>query len=143
NDIDVGRGNLDHVLVGPGGIYLLESKWLSGVASVSRGVLTVTWPEDPDDGYENTTFARRARTDAALVACHMRDRGMPRIWVQPVIVLWANFDQDPVVSDGVAWLRGKQLADALLRQPIRLSPDDIGRATNALRSLGTDVPRNS
>jgi hypothetical protein len=57
NDIDIGLGNIDHVLIGPPGVFLLESKWLAGLVSVSRGVLTVTPREDPDDGYENHTFA--------------------------------------------------------------------------------------
>jgi hypothetical protein len=138
NDIDLGRRNIDHVLVGPPGVFLLESKWLSGLVSVARGVLTVSWREDPDDGYENTNFARRARTDSALVSSHLRDAGMPGLWVQPVIVLWATFDQGPVVSDGVAWVRGEQIAEAMLRQPHRLSRDQIERAHRALRTL--DAP---
>jgi hypothetical protein len=106
---------------------------------VSRGVLTVTWREDPDDGYENHTFARRARTDAALVACHLRDSGMPSTWVRPVIVLWARFDQPPVLSDRVAWIEGKQLAGALARQPVKLTPPQIERAAAVLTSLGTEL----
>jgi hypothetical protein len=139
NDIDIDRGNIDHVLIGPPGVFLLESKWLAGLVSVSRGALTVRWREDPDDGYENHTFARRARTDAALVACHLRDSGMPSAWVQPVIVLWARFDQPPVLSDGVAWIEGKQLAGALARQPARLRDRDIARAATLLQSLGTQL----
>jgi len=135
NDIDTGRGNIDHVLIGPPGIFLLESKWLSGIVSVSRGVMTVTWREDPDDGYDNHSFARRARTDAALVASHLRDSGMPATWVQPVIVLWATFDQPPVLSEGVAWVQGKQLAAALERRPARLSQREIERAAQLVASV--------
>jgi hypothetical protein len=53
NDIDTGRGNIDHLLIGPPGVFLLDSKNLSGVLSVKAGVLSVRWREDPDDGYEN------------------------------------------------------------------------------------------
>jgi hypothetical protein len=135
-DIDVGRGNIDHVLIGPPGVFVLETKSLAGLVSVSRGVLKVTWREDPDDGYENCTFARRARTDAALVACHLRDSGMPRTWVQPVIVLWAAFEQPPVLSDGVAWIQGKQLASSMGRRPVKLTPVEIGQAASLLGALG-------
>jgi hypothetical protein len=111
--------------------------------TVSRGVLTVSWREDPDDGYENTTFARRARTDAALVSCHLRDSGLPGLWVQPVIVVWATFDQGSVESGGVAWVRGRQIADAILRQPNRLSRNQVERAASALRSLGVESLQSS
>jgi hypothetical protein len=139
HDIDIGRGNIDHVLIGPPGVFVLESKWLAGVLSVSRGVLTVTSREDPDDHYENHTFAPRARTDAALVACQLRDCGMPGTRVQPVIVLWAKFDQPPVLSGRVAWIQGKQLADALARRPVKLSQPDIERAAALVISLGPAV----
>jgi hypothetical protein len=141
NDIDIGRGNIDHVLIGPPGVFLLESKWLAGLVSVSRGVLTITAREDPDDSYENREFARRARTTAALVACHLRDSGMPGTWVQPVIVLWAKFDQPPVLSDRVAWIQGKQLAGALGRQPVRLTQPDIERAAALVMSRDLSAQR--
>jgi hypothetical protein len=32
------QGNLDHIAIGPGGVYLLDSKWLGGDATV-----TATW----------------------------------------------------------------------------------------------------
>jgi hypothetical protein len=41
HDVDVRHGNLDHILVGPPGIFLLESKKLDGAMSVERGVLSV------------------------------------------------------------------------------------------------------
>src|SRR3954451_17974120 len=45
HDIDTGRGNFDHILVGPAGVFLLETKNLSGRQSVDHGVLSVRWPE--------------------------------------------------------------------------------------------------
>jgi hypothetical protein len=63
NDIDIGRGNLDHVLIGPPGVFLLDSKKLHGVLSVSAGVLSIRWREDHADGYENRRLAPRMRND--------------------------------------------------------------------------------
>jgi hypothetical protein len=56
-----------------------------------------------------------------------------------VVVLWASFDQPPVLSDGVAWIQGKQLADALARRPARLREQDIARAATLLQSLGPQL----
>ena len=53
HDIERDRGgNIDHVLIGSTGIYVLETKNPGGRCSVSNGVLSVRWREDPTDGYE-------------------------------------------------------------------------------------------
>jgi hypothetical protein len=70
NDIDIGNGNVDHVLVGPPGVFLLDSKNLHGVLSVSAGVLSVRWREDPADGYENRQLAPRMRSLACVLETH-------------------------------------------------------------------------
>lgn len=57
NDVRTGRGNPDHVLVGPADVFLLETKNLGGTVSVERGVLAVRWLEDSDDGYEARQIA--------------------------------------------------------------------------------------
>lgn len=64
NDIDTGQGNIDHVLVGPAGVFMLESKRLAGGVRVDAGKLVVRWHEDPEDGYENDSIAARAKGSA-------------------------------------------------------------------------------
>ena len=80
-------GNIDHVIVGPGGVYLLESKDLTGVVSVRHGTLSLRWREDPRDGYENPHIAPRARAAAAELSAHLRATVGTRVWVQPVVVI--------------------------------------------------------
>src|SRR5947209_1430532 len=41
HDVDTGHGNRDHVLVGPTGTYLLDSKSPGGVIEVSEGAVRV------------------------------------------------------------------------------------------------------
>ncbi len=134
NDIDRGRGNIDHVLVGPAGVFLLETKNLNGLCSVQRGALSVRWREDPDDGYENRSIAPRARAVAAELAEALRTAGLRRHWVQPVVVLWAEFSQRSVESESVAWVRGKDLADVLGHRPIRLTTEEIAEVVRALEA---------
>lgn len=124
NDINTGNGNIDHVLVGPAGIFMLESKRLAGQVRVEAGKLTVRWHEDPDDGYENESIARRAR--GAAFDLHTRiDTTGSRHWVQAVVVLWADFEQRSIEHDHVAWVRGDQLANVLARRPIKYSGDEL------------------
>src|SRR4051794_31122357 len=93
HDVDTGRGNLDHIVVGPGGVFLLESKNLSGTLRVEYGVLSVRWREDPNDGYDNRQLTPRMRARAAELSAVLRARGLARIWVQPIVVLWGKFEQ--------------------------------------------------
>jgi hypothetical protein len=41
HDVDPGRGNIDHIAIGPPGIFLVDSKDLHGTVSVERGRLSV------------------------------------------------------------------------------------------------------
>lgn len=78
NDIDWGRGNIDHVLVGPPAIFVLETKKLRGTCSVQRGLLSVRWREDPADGYESSSIGPRTRAASAALAETLRADGLRR-----------------------------------------------------------------
>lgn len=138
NDINTEHGNIDHVLVGPAGILMLESKRLPGQVRVEAGKLTVRWHEDLDDGYENESIARRAR--GAAFDLHSRiDTPGSSHWVQAAVVLWADFEQRSIERDKVAWVRGDQLANVLARRPVRYTGDElrelISRTNDAVRTL--------
>jgi hypothetical protein len=132
NDLDTGHGNIDHVLIGPAGVFLLETKNLGGIITVEHGVLCVRWHEDPSDGYENNRLAARVRGAAAMLAERLRAQG-DGYWVQPLVVLWGAFDQRSIESDRVAWVRGKDLANVLAQRPITLDEVQISQAAAALR----------
>lgn len=143
NDIPTVHGNIDHVLVGPAGIFMLESKRLAGQVRVEAGKLSVRWHEDPDDGYENESIARRARGTAVVLHSWIDAPGSSH-WVQAVVVLWADFEQRSVERDKVAWVRGDQLANVLARRPTKYSGDElrevISRTRDAVRTLREDQP---
>ena len=138
HDVQHRGGNFDHVLVGPAGVFLLETKNLRGNVAVKRGVLSVRWPEAPDDGYDNEHLARRARASAATLSGLLQGEGI-RIWVQPVVVLWGRFDQASIQSESVAWVAGKALTRVLRARPTALSAGDIGRVTAILGSAAFAV----
>jgi hypothetical protein len=133
NDIDTGRGNLDHVLVGPGGVFVLESKRLAGQVRVSDGRLIVRWHEDPEDGYENATVAVRARAGAASVREQLAEHGV-YTWVHSVVVLWSDFDQRSIESEKVGWVRGSELAAVLSQRPTVYTGAALDRVVDAVAS---------
>jgi hypothetical protein len=135
NDVDTGRGNIDHVLVGPAGVFVLETKHLNGDASVRGGVLSIRWREDPDDGYKLARLAGVLKHRSSIVAGHLEAAGFGRLRVQPLVVLWADFEQGSVLSEGVAWVRGDMLVEALRRQAEVLTPVQVQCATSAVLTL--------
>jgi hypothetical protein len=133
NDIDTGHGNIDHVLVGPAGVFMLESKRLAGQVRVVSGKLVVRWHEDPEDGYENETIASRARGAAADL--HRRiDLAGTRPWVQATVVLWADFEQGSIKRDNVAWIHGNDLRAVLEARPVEYSGESLERVTASTRA---------
>lgn len=134
NDVQTERGNIDHILVGPPGVFLLETKRLGGIVSVERGALSVRWHEDPDDGYDARQIGPRTRALAAQLAERVKESGAPNVWVQPVVVLWSDFPQGSVQSDGVAWVAGKCLAAVLRARPRVLSEEQTDEIAAVARS---------
>jgi Nuclease-related domain len=65
-------GNRDHIVIGPSGVYLLDTKAPGGIVTVENGVMTVRRREDPDDRYELACQADEGRGSRA------RRRSAPR-----------------------------------------------------------------
>lgn len=137
NDVDTGFGNIDHVLVGPAGIFVIESKKLRGEIRVDHGLLSVRWPEDPADGYRNARVVRKVKAQAADLSRRLQATGPSGSWVQPLVVVWGRFRQRSVLSDHVAWVSGEALADVLAQRPTRHSDEAVSRITSAVRAAYT------
>jgi len=138
HDLDSDYGNVDHVVVGPSGVFLLDSKSPGGEVTVDGGVLKVRWLEDPDDGYEIPGISRRMRASAA--GLQRRLAGAAR-WVDPVVVIWGRFEQRTVEADGVAFVHGDELAGWLAGKTYRLNEDARRRAATAIKGLVNSAGR--
>jgi hypothetical protein len=138
NDLPRSFGNIDHVLIGPPGVFMLETKNLSGVVSVADDAVTVRWLEEPDDGYVNDSIGRRARGTAAELSRALGPRGP---WVQAVVVLWARFEQGSIEGNRVLWTNGRSLADVLRsRTPTRLNASQIAWLAERVRASVAATP---
>ena len=81
-----GHGDLDHVLVGPGGAFVVESKWTTGNCSIRDGAVIGLVGREPID---------QAREGARKLERYLR-YGPQRfeIDVRPVVVMWGPACQD-------------------------------------------------
>jgi Nuclease-related domain len=83
--------NVDHVVLGTAGLFLLDSKNYSGQARIESGDLRVRWLEDPEDGWVYHGMVSRMRAGSAELKEWIEEATGVWLWVQPVVVLWMPF----------------------------------------------------
>lgn len=138
HDLPAGRGNVDHIVVGPAGVYLLDSKRLGGSVSVDATGVTVQRIDDPELAYRHTGTAHllslARQTHGRILA-----RSRIKTWVTPVMVLWAEFPQR-VVEDRCVYVHGDELAAWLLSRPQIIAPSRVDQVANAVSSAWSPEP---
>jgi hypothetical protein len=117
HDLPHERGNIDHVALGPGGLFLVETKSLRGQVVVENGVLTTRAREDGALIWRGKHLPGWLRSRAASVAEQVRKGGGMRPWVHPVLVIWGDFAQRRVEAGGLVYIHGDELADWLRSRP--------------------------
>lgn len=136
HDLPGKYGNRDHVVVGPAGVFLLDTKNVTGIASVEDGQLTVRRPEDERATYQYSKLAGAiAGASAGLrdeIAARLR---VPRLWVHAVVVVWPSFEGEAVTVDRVTYVGGNDVATWLSRLPAELSPEHVAGLSQAVRQL--------
>ena len=123
HDVDASRGNRDHVAVGPGGVFLLETKRPDGAVSVDGDRLRVQRLDDPEQRYAIDRLGARVRAEAARLSEELAAATGRRCWVQPVVVVWAPFAQRTLERNGVVYVHGEELVGWLQSRGRTLSPD--------------------
>src|SRR5450759_3824687 len=80
------------LLVGPAGVFLLDSKRWRGRVTVENEVVTIRHKEDPELSW---CFggAGRLRGLARVVHERVLEQTRLSVWVEPVCVIWADFPQ--------------------------------------------------
>lgn len=108
HDVPRERGNWDHVLVGPPGVLVLDTKVLTSPARVSDDALRTGRQVMPGGSF---------RGAAVGLANALGENGGGRPWVQPVVVIWGDFDQRVHEERGVVYVQGSELVDWLTSLP--------------------------
>jgi hypothetical protein len=127
-------GHADHLAIGPGAAYLLDSRAWHGVVTVDHKGATIT-PE----GRPAAAWTARGQHCSLAPAAAALGRAVPTDSPLPapraVVVVWAPFPEGLAVSGGITYIAGERLAAWLSDQPRRpaheISRDD-GRAAPLL-----------
>lgn len=135
HDREGDRGNLDHVLIGPGGVFLLDSKNLAGTINLDDSGLTTSFTDAPRDGFTYTHLGNSMKHAAATLKERLEEQTTTlRLWVQAVVVIWGTFEQQPTEQDKVVYLHGDALTTWLSGRHDRLSPRDRSLIELAMRA---------
>ena len=132
HDLDRGQFNIDHILVGPAGVFVLETKNVQGTVVLDGDQATLTRPGRERPDYQGSWWAREGRSHAADANAFFRQRVRVRPWVIAVVVLWGDFPQCQHDGHNVTFVHGDHLVTWLQSQPERLNPDQIERLRAAL-----------
>jgi hypothetical protein len=127
HDLQYDHGNYDHVLVGPPGIFLLDSKLLHGTSAAGSDGLRAGRLV-----YGGAAFRGGARRVNSALAGRL---GFGAPWVQPVVVVWGDFPQERHEEQNVVYVRGEQLVGWLTGLPERINAPQRAACVTALREV--------
>ncbi|WP_175551764.1 nuclease-related domain-containing protein [Geodermatophilus amargosae] len=133
HDLDWPRaGNVDHLVVGPAGVFVLDSKAWSGVVNVDDAGATITPRDNPDAAWTaRGQRGRQARAGTAVARALALRSGLAVPQPEPVVVVWARFPQRVESAGGVTYVEGEHLADWLISRPQRLHRDQVAQLAAA------------
>jgi hypothetical protein len=104
HDIPDGRANWDHVVVGSGGVFVIDSKNVSEPASVDESGLR----------YGRLRAGGKASRGSAVRMKEIieRETGLV-IWVQGVVAVWGKLPEGVVERDKVLYVPAQRLVETL------------------------------
>ncbi len=127
HDFDTGRGNIDHILVGPKGIFTLEVKSHRGTVTFDNGSLLRDGKPFEKD------FVKQAWAECFAVREILAEWEIKEPVAEPLIVFSNAFVKVRGKANGASVINLKFLPSYLGRLPDRLTTAEAGRIYNRLR----------
>ena len=125
HDLDTGHGNIDHVVVGPTGVFAIETKNLAGRLELVHGRLT-------RDQFDASEIIRQARAEAMAVRHRLRTSDLDH-WVDAVVAA-----SGAVVPDHgfeiqyVKVVPATRICELITNRRVRLSPEEVTQVADLI-----------
>lgn len=132
------RHGVDHVLVGPGGVFAIASHTPPGAAArVCDGVLWLRRDRDARADRPEVAVNRHVLDAARELHREIRARTGRGPTVHPVVVLWCEFPQRIAESSRIAFVHGRDLLAWVAQRPAELDVTGSAEIVTALRAVGS------
>lgn len=139
---------VDHVAVGPGGVYMIASRQPVGCVRVKEGVAWLRHGDDPRSARASLGLQRKVVDPARQLQRDVQRRGADPAAVHAVVVLWSEFPQLVAETSQVAYVHGRSLAAWLAAREPKLGEGErermivaVSDAVRERRSLGSRIAR--
>ncbi len=126
HDIERKYGNWDHVVVGPTGVFMIDTKRLSGRVSVKDDGVSSGRLRIGGSSFRGASLALRES---------LLERSGPCPWVQAVVAIWGDFADGSTEVGNVAYVAGDRLVEWLKSRPATLDGARIESLSEAIRTL--------
>lgn len=123
HDLPTPFGNIDHVVIGLGGVFVLDTEAPQGRVSVEGELVRVSRRANPRGTYTDPKMAGSVRGAAWGLSREIADVLGRCPWVAATIVLWSPFDQRIVEGNRVSFVHGDALIGWLRDCPAQLRPE--------------------
>ena len=135
HDLPKNRGNFDHVVVGPTGVFLVDSKVPSGLVEIHGDDLHVLRSADAEDTYVCHGLGPRVRGAAAELSEEIHRATGVKTYVQALVAIWGRVSEQVVEGDRVTYLHGSELAARIEHNPSTLRPDQYRAVISFFNSI--------
>ena len=122
--------NIDHVLVGPPGVFLLDTKNIGTEVRIEADELIALRP-DGRPRYRNSSIAEAVRGAAAELSRALT-KADAICWVHAIVVVWGDMPQSHIRSRSLDWVSGATLVEWLTALSADKQSDRPARAKAAL-----------
>jgi hypothetical protein len=117
HDLPDTYGDIDHVAIGPGGVFLLNTKVRRGRLAFEDGALVQRRPISPRSVFRHRGLPRSMRGSAASLRRRLSASTGLDQRIHAVVVIWGDFSQGVVDDDQVFYVHGERLAEWLSTWP--------------------------
>jgi len=131
HDIPDGRGNWDHVAVGPPGVFVIDSKFLTEPAVVDERGLRA--------GRLRAGGGASARGSAVRMKELIEKEAGLSVWVQGVVAVWGRLPEGVVEREKVLYVPAGRLVETLQARPPKLTAAQCAQVSGTLRAYATSL----
>ena len=116
---------IDHLAVGPGGVFAVNAKHLSSPVRVTRNAIFVAEAK--------TDYVKSARRTASAVSGYLAELGVRRVDVQPILLFVGAEVDRKQQPKGALVMRGREIIEYLRTEDSRLTPAAQAQVNDAVR----------